>query len=184
MKILWNFDRLKEKIRRWYRKEVFKEKIACPHSDFTIVGEITLINRNITLGHNVTIYPDVMFFGDGPIIIGNNVSIGNGTVIYASNTDGGVTIGNDTQIAAQCYIIDMDHGTRDDELIRNQSNSVSPVFIGTDVWLSAGCIVLKGSIIHDGAIIGASSLVKGEIPQKTIAIGIPAKAIKKRVAKK
>ena len=36
--------------------------INCSHNDFSIVGDITVINRNIKLGHNVTIYPDVMFF--------------------------------------------------------------------------------------------------------------------------
>lgn len=77
--------------------------IGCNHNDFSIVGDITVINKNIKLGHNVTIYPDVMLFGDGEIVIGDNVDIGNGTIIYSSK-DGGVTIGNDTMIAGQCYI--------------------------------------------------------------------------------
>lgn len=34
--------------------------IGCNHNDFSIVGDITVINKNIKLGHNVTIYPDVM----------------------------------------------------------------------------------------------------------------------------
>lgn len=89
--------------------------IGCNHNDFSIVGDITVINKNIKLGHNVTIYPDVMLFGDGEIVIGDNVDIGNGTIIYSSK-DGGVTIGNDTMIAGQCYIIDMDHGIRAESL--------------------------------------------------------------------
>lgn len=44
--------------------------IGCNHNDFSIVGDITVINKNIKLGHNVTIYPDVMLFGDGEIVIG------------------------------------------------------------------------------------------------------------------
>lgn len=69
---------------------------------------MNLINRNITVRKNVTFYPDVMLFGDGPIIIGDNVDIGNGTIIYSSKNGGGVTIGNNTMIAAQSYIIDTD----------------------------------------------------------------------------
>ncbi len=114
-----------------------------------------------------------MLFGDGLIDIGDNVDIGNGTVIYASKA-GGVTIGKNTLIAAQSYIIDTDHGTQAGELIRNQENTVLPVVIGEDVWIAAGCKVLKGSQIHDGAVIGAASLVKGEIPKNAIAVGIPA----------
>lgn len=83
-------------------------------------------------------------------------------------------------IAAQSYIIDMDHGMRSGELVRNQVNTVAPVFIGEDVWIAAGTIILKGSVIRDGAIIGASSLVKGEIPANAIAVGIPAHIINSR----
>lgn len=116
--------------------------IGCNHNDFSIVGDITVINKNIKLGHNVTIYPDVMLFGDGEIVIGDNVDIGNGTIIYSSK-DGGVTIGN-------------------------------------DCWIAAGCKVLKGSHIKDGTVIGALSLVKGEIPENAIAYGIPAEVKKYR----
>ena len=70
------------------------------------------------MGNNITIYPDVMFWGNGPIVIGDNVDIGNGTIIYPSKVGGGVIIGNNTVIVAQCYIIDMDHGTNIGTLIR------------------------------------------------------------------
>ena len=62
MKVLWYLDRIKVKLKRWYRKTVFREMISCPHSNFLLVGEISVINRNIKLGQNVTIYPGVMFW--------------------------------------------------------------------------------------------------------------------------
>ena len=179
MKLILLFDRLKNKIKRNYRKRLFKAMIGCNHNDFSIVGDVTVINKNIKLGHNVKIYPNVMFWGDGEIVIGDNVDIGNGTVIYASKS-GGVTIGNNTNIAAQCYIIDMDHGIKDGELICNQENTVEKVTIGSDCWIAAGCKVLKGAHIKDGTVIGALSLVKGEIPENAIAYGIPAKVKKYR----
>lgn len=83
-------------------------------------------------------------------------------------------------IAAQCYIIDMDHGIKSGELIRNQNNTVSPVVIGEDVWIAAGAKILKGSVIQDGAIIGAQSVVKGEIPENAVVVGVPARVIKYR----
>lgn len=70
MKLILLFDRLNNKIKRSYRKRIFKAMIGCNHNDFSIVGDITVINKNIKLGHNVTIYPDVMLFGDGEIVIG------------------------------------------------------------------------------------------------------------------
>ena len=138
MSVFMLIERVRNKIKYQYRKRIFKEKTRCKHNDFSIVGDITLINRNVKIGRNVAIYPDVMFFGDGLIDIGDNSEIGNGTIIYSSK-DGGVTIGNDTLIAGQCYIIDTDHGIGADELIRCQHNSVAPITIGNDCWIAAGC---------------------------------------------
>lgn len=173
------FDRLIHKILCKYRKAVFKKRIRCPHKKFALVGKITLINTNIKIGENVIIYPDVMFFGDGPIIIGDNVAIGNGTIIYSSKF-AGVFIGSNTMIAAQSYIIDTDYGISKDQLMREQKKTHAPIHIGQDVWIAANVTVLKGSIINDGAVIAAKALVKGEIPQNAIVAGIPAKVIKYR----
>lgn len=174
------FDRVLQKIIRAYRKAVFKKRIKCPHSDFNLIGKVTLINTNITLGHNVTIYPDVMLFGDGPIVIGDNVDIGNGTLLYSAKA-GGVTIGSGTMIAAQSYIIDTDHGIKRGKNMREQENTHSAIEIGSDVWLAANVTVLKGSKIGNGAVIGAKSLVKCEIPENAIAVGVPAKVMKYRI---
>ena len=138
-----------------------------------------MINKNVKLGKNVTLYPDVCFYGDGTIEIGNNVEIGNGTVVYSSK-DGGIKIGSNVMIAAHCYITDTDHGIAAGEVMRKQKNNVAPTEIEDGAWLAAGVKVLKGSKVKAGAVVGAQSLVKGEIPENAIAVGIPAKAIKYR----
>lgn len=167
------------KIQRLWRCAIFCSYTKNKKAKVKIAGKITLINPNVKIGKNVTIYPDVMLFGDGLIEIGDNVDIGNGTIIYASKS-GGVKIGNNTMIAAQSYIIDTDHGIKAGQLMREQSNTVEPVIIGDDCWIAAGCKILKGSKIGDGAFIGASAVVKGEIPKNAIAVGIPAKVKKYR----
>lgn len=179
MSLLLLHDRLKNKLERLNREAVFRKKIGCHHKDFSLVGIVYLINTNIKLGHHVTIYPGVQFFGDGPIVIGDNVDIGNNTVIYSSKS-GGIYIGNNTLIAAQCYIIDQNHGTRKDELIRKQNNTVAPVHIGEDVWLAAGVKVLKGCSIGNGAIVGANAVVNCNLEENSISVGVPCKTIKYR----
>lgn len=83
-------------------------------------------------------------------------------------------------IAAQCYIIDMDHGLASEKLICNQSNTYGKITIGKDVWIAANCTILKGSRIADGAVVGAKSLVKGSVEKNSISVGIPAKHLKYR----
>lgn len=88
MNLVLFLDRVMNKVKRCYRKYIFRKRIGCSHNSFSLVGKVTLINTNIRIGKNVTIYPDVMFFGDGPIVIGDNVNIGNNTIIYSSKTGG------------------------------------------------------------------------------------------------
>lgn len=155
-------------------------KTNCNHDKLQILGKVYVFNHNISIGTNVTLYPGVMFFGEGPIRIGDNTKIGNNTIIYAS-VGGGVTIGSHSAIAANCYIIDADHGTKSDKYIDEQEMVVKNVVIGDNVWLGAHVVVLKGAIINDGAVVGAMSLVNSEMKQDSINVGIPAKFIKDKL---
>lgn len=180
--IVWELiNRLLEKWLRFYRKKVFESKTGCYEKTLKILGKVYLnipIRKgNLKIGKNVTIYPGVYFWGGGNIEIGDNVTIGKDTIIYSSCS---VSIGNHVNIAAQTYIIDTDHGTDRKQKIYEQKDVAAPIFIGDDVWIAANCTILKGSNIHDGAIIGAKGLVNGEIDDYGIAVGIPAKVIKYR----
>ena len=135
------FNRIKEKIARSYRIAYFKA-FTKNKNKVNILGKITVINPNVKVGKNVIIYPNVLLYGDGEIVLGDNVIIGQGTIIYASKS-AGVFIGDNTMIAAQCYIIDTDHGIQANNLIRKQQNTIEKVVIENDCWLAAGCKVLK-----------------------------------------
>ena len=140
-----------------------------------IKGNIFLNATGVKLGKNVTLYPGAYLWGNN-ITCGSNVDIGINTIIYAKKK---VSIGDNTLIAGQCYIIDSNHGTKAGELIKNQPDDVADegIYIGRDVWIAAQCVILKGAKINDGAIIGAQSLVNSEIPANAIAVGTPAKVI-------
>jgi acetyltransferase-like isoleucine patch superfamily enzyme len=173
-------DRFKESFLLRYRKWVFLSNIKSTEKSLTILGAVSAARcKNIKIGKNVTIYPGVSFSGKGEIIIGNNVQIGEGTLVYSHNK---IEIGSNVAIAGQCYIIDCNHGTRKDELIQNQPLEFDQegLIIGSDVWVAAGCKIVKGAKIKNGAVIGAMSMVNSEIAEYGIAIGIPARVVRYR----
>ena len=179
MSLIMFANKVVEKLGTEWRRSLLRAKAKKCGTNCNVYGKIYHINPNVVFGDDVHIYPGVQFFGDGEIIVGNNVHIGNDTLIYASKAEG-ITIGDNTQIAAHSYIIDCNHGTKGDRLIMEQKNECAPIHIGSDVWLGANVVVIKGANISDGAIIGAMALVNSNIEEKGIAVGIPAKVIKYR----
>lgn len=111
--------------------------------------------------------------------IGKNCKIGDGVHMAASES---VTIGDDCLMASYIYISDTNHGSNEDpsKIPPDERPLTScPVVIGNNVWIGEGVCVLPGSKIGDGCIIGAHSIVKGEIPPFTVAVGAPARLVKK-----
>ncbi len=83
-------------------------------------------------------------------------------------------------IAAHCYIIDCDHGMEANINMMEQKDKINKVIIGNDVWLCAGVKVLRGSVIQNGAVVGANAVVKTNVSMNSIAVGVPAKVIRQR----
>ncbi|MFZ1109707.1 MAG: acyltransferase [Rhodomicrobium sp.] len=111
--------------------------------------------------------------GKGDIVIGARVIINSGCVLYSGN---GITIGNDVAIAANCVLAPVNHAFSERErLIRDQrfQPSRGGILIEDDVWIGAGCVLLDGAILRRGAVIGAMSLVRGEVPAYAIQVGNP-----------
>lgn len=54
------------------------------------------------------------------------------------------------------------------------------VVLGNDVWIGAHCMLLPGARIGNGAVVGAYSVVRGEIPAMAIAVGSPARVVGQR----
>lgn len=111
------------------------------------------------------------------IKIGKWVFFGRNTVLASKNS---VEIGDYSLFAANCYIIDHEHGFSPDNVILNQKSVMQNVKIGRDCYFGTGTIILGGVTVGDGAIVAANSVVFKDIPPYEIWGGNPARFMKKR----
>lgn len=115
---------------------------------------------------------------EGWIKMGRNCTVNEFAILFGY---GGLEIGNDVRIAPQVRIITMDHIYDDPKTpIHLQGIQANGINIEDDVWLGIGVTVLDGVTIGKGAVIGAGAVVTKDIPPYSVAVGVPAKVIKKR----
>ena len=119
------------------------------------------------------------------IKIGNNVGI-SGATIYARTS---IDIGDNTCIGGNTKILDNDFHpieweTRNRLLADSKGGDASelipakPITIGKNCFIGCNCIILKGTTLADGCVVGAGAVVSGTFPQNSVIAGNPAKVIK------
>jgi len=129
-------------------------------------------------GDKVIIFPDVYIKRPHWMEIGTNISIHEFCYIDAY---GGLRIGDHVAIAHGCTIMCCQHNfSIPGKLIKALPSLAGPVEIGNDVWLGADVKIVPGVKIGDGSVIGAGSVVTKDIPEYSIAVGIPARVKKSR----
>jgi acetyltransferase-like isoleucine patch superfamily enzyme len=177
---------------------------SCGKSPIFGKGIVLRKPGHITLGNNIAIDDYVMLDGcceeEPAITIGDNVIISNGCVIQAKA--GPLTIGDKCDIGAHtlississislapsvliagnCYIGGGRYHQKDKTTpIMDQGiYSRGPISIGEGTWIGASATILDGVTIGKGAVIGAGSVVTADIPDYSVAVGIPARIISTR----
>ena len=115
--------------------------------------------------------------GMGDIVIGDGTYLNSGTVIYSGN---GVTLGKHVLIAANTTIVGSEHQYRSkDTLIKHQGLAPSRggVLIEDDVWIGSNAVILEGSILHTGCVVGAGSVVRSELAPYSVNAGNPVRQL-------
>ena len=139
------------------------------------IGERTMFGPQATLSAGMV--PGQSMISDPVISIGDRCLFGKGSGIVGHL---GITIGDDVWTGHHVYITDQNHGYED--LTRPVSQQVMPerpVTIGEGSWLGHGTVVLPGASIGRHVVIGANSVVTGHIPDYSVAVGSPARVIKR-----
>lgn len=138
-------------------------------------------NLSIGVGARIEAFDN----GEGihSISFGNDVQVNDYVHIVGMNS---VKIGNNVLMASHIFISDNSHGSYKGDEVDSDPNippikrsyPTSPISIGDNTWICEGVMVMPGSAIGKGCIIGAHSIVRGVIPDYCIAVGNPAKVIK------
>lgn len=99
------------------------------------------------------------------LMIGKMVSFNNNCILTCRNS---IVIGSNILIGPNVLIFDHDHDYKSDNFLNNFITE--PIIIEDNVWIGGNCTILKGSIIHSGAVIGAGTVVSGEVPANSVYI--------------
>lgn len=144
-------------VRRNARMDVF------PFNIFEL-GEKSIIEDFATINNGV-----------GAVIIGSDTIVGLGNVVI-----GPVTIGNQVMLAQNIVISGLNHGYEDVRIAPSlQAINVKQITICDDVWIGANSVVTAGVTIGKHSVIGAGSVVTKDVPEFCIAVGNPARIIKR-----
>ena len=139
------------------------------------LGEGTIVAPHCALSAGWM--PDQPDLADHVVTIGDRCLIGRGSSIIGHES---IVIGDDVWTGHHVHITDMNHGyERLDVPIANQWMDEVPVVIGDGAWLGHGTVVLPGSRIGRHAVIGANSVVSGVVPDHSVAVGAPARVVRR-----
>lgn len=110
------------------------------------------------------------------------VRFGAGLHLYGNPSWGSepwiITIGSNVHITAGVKFITHDGGTL---LFRDRVPDLEitkPIVIGDNVYIGNNVILLPGVTVGNNVIIGAGAVVSKDIPDNSVAVGVPARVIK------
>lgn len=142
------------------------------HSDATIVKLMSQITRQNISATNTIMPPFNTDFG-AHIYLGKDVFINRNAMFVDL---GGIYIGDQALIGPNVTLVSVNH-MENPESRRNLK--CAAVRIGKGAWLGANVTVLPGVTIGNHAIIGAGAIVTKDVPANMVAVGTPAKVIRK-----
>lgn len=141
-------------------------------------------NEGITIGNDVIIGRNTVFScKNGSIVIGSNISFGINCIIHSVD-ESKVVVGDNCPIAAFCYLIgggNYNYSRTDIPIVKQGIYSKGGIVIEEDVWIGSHVQILDGVTIGRGSIIAAGSAVYRRVRPMSIAGGVPAQTVRKRI---
>jgi len=174
-------------------KMLFPSQVKLIRQPAYIVGKkFILFGKNFSSGVQLRIevidktfvkYPIVVYDGVPKLIVGDNVTLNFNVHIGVMKK---IVIGDNVLIGSNVLIIDHNHGnykgkTQDSPLLAPKERKCNPkeVIIGNNVWIADNVSILPGTIVGEGCIVGANTVLNGIYDKNQVLIGTPARVVKK-----
>jgi serine acetyltransferase len=143
-----------------------------------------LMRHGIVLGDNVRLGPYSTMIGPPPSALGYGIKIGANSAADSYSFIGGggpLVIGENVIMGEHvCFHPENHRFDQIDIPIKDQGMERKGITIEDDVWVGANVTFLDGAHVGRGSVIGAGSIVRGEIPAHSIAVGAPARVVRSR----
>ncbi len=174
------------------RGVIFGRNLTVRHGTKIVIGDNVIIddnavldakgdrNRGITIGSDVYIGRNtIVYCKNGDMTIGDRVSLSSNCQVFSSNN---LTIEPDCVIGAFTYILsggEYDYNDREIPFsLQSGMETKGPLTIGSNTWIAAHVTVTDAANIGAHCVIGAGAVVIHPIPADSIAVGMPARAVK------
>ncbi len=144
--------------------------------------EIPRLHRAVRIGDGAALDNGVVLLVSGglghepKIVIGPQVYVNRQTIFDASES---IEVGARAMIGPFCYITDHDHTAGEGIAPGEGALRSSPTRLGERCWVGAHVTILKGVTIGEGSVIGAGSVVTKPIPAGVVAVGNPARVLRR-----
>lgn len=160
----------------------------------------------LEFGKGSIVVPPARIIGESQTAIGRDVYLGRGCWLRTTQTEdnqpgcrirlgdrvassGGLTLSakesivieDDVLIAANVYISDHSHNFDliDVPVASQGTTPAKPVRIRSGAWIGYGAVICPGVTVGRNAVIGANAVVRCDVPDYTIAAGVPARVIRR-----
>jgi acetyltransferase-like isoleucine patch superfamily enzyme len=147
-----------------------------------LVVDFNCDNGTVRIGTSKHAFSAAIRVGqDSSVLIGPNVS-STSTVVMSATEGTTISIGTDVMFASENQVRADDGHPIFDVRTGKRVNVSKSIDIGHHVWLGRFATVLGGARIGSGTVIGYGSILSGRIPNNCIAVGVPARVIRRDTA--
>lgn len=133
----------------------------------------------ITCFGNPRIHPTASLRCGYNIVIGRNSHINQYCCVWASPR-GRVILGDNLLMGPGAKLFASNHGMALGSPMSRQPWVEKDIVVGNDVWIGANVVILAGVTIGDGAVIAAGSVVTHDVPPHAVVAGVPARVVRTR----